>query len=415
MGGTSLASMAWRNLWRNRRRTIVTLSSIAFGVLLAVLMTGLGDRSWTDTIDLAARMASGHVTIQNEGYLDAPSLKRTIRDVAVLERLADGTGEVTRAVARISGQTMLATAGKSYGAQFIAVDPGAEDERTLSMLEAIDEGSMFGSSRDPGIILGSKLAENLGVKMGRKVVYTMTDRGGEIVSGLARVSGVIRTGAQGVDAGICLLPIDTVREVLGYGEDEATQIAVFVSDHRRSDAVAARLDAQMPAGVDALTWRETQPELAGFIAMKVGGTIVMEIVIAILVAAGIFNTLFMSVMERLREFGILTAIGFGPRRLFGLVMWESLWMALVGIGVSALVTAGPYWYMHAKGIDFSAMVGQGGSDVAGVTIKPILYVGIFPENAAAIALAVIAATLLAGLYPAWKACHVVPVETIKLV
>jgi len=415
MAGTRLSSMAWRNLWRNRRRTLVTLSSIAFGVMLAVLMTGLGDRSWTDVIDLAARMGTGHVTIQHPGYLDTPSLKRTIADASALEEIALATGEVTRAVGRISGQTMLAAADKSYGAAFIAVDPAAEDAGTLSVVDAFREGRMFASSRESGIILGSKLAENLGVRMGRKVVYTMTDKQGEIVSGLARVSGIIHTGAPSLDAGLCLLPIDTVREALGYREDEATEVALFVRDHRRSEALATRLDGLVGDGADALTWRETQPELAGFISMKIGGTIVFEIVIAILVAAGIFNTMFMSVMERLREFGVLMAIGFGPRRLFGLVMWESLWMALVGIAVSAVVTAGPYWVLHARGLDFSAMVGKGGSEVAGVVIDPILHVAIFPENVVVIGLAVILATLLSGLYPAWRAGRVVPVEAIKLV
>ncbi len=415
MTGTSIASMAWRNLWRNRRRTIITLSSIAFGVLLAVLFTGLGDRSWRDTIDLAARMGGGHVTIQHPGYQDAPSLKRSITDVGGLERVVRQAGDVTHAVPRIVGQTMLATAGKSYGTVFVAIDPALESTRTLAMLEALDDGSMFAGPDDEGIILGSKLAENLGAGMGRKVVYTMTDRQGEIVSGLARVSGIVHTGAASVDSALCFLPIGTVRSVLGYAPDEATQLAVFVEDHRNSEAVATQLNAELGGRAAALTWRQVQPELAGFISMKVGGTLVFEIIIGILVAAGIFNTLFMSVMERMREFGILTAIGFGPGRLFGLVMWESLFMALTGIATSVVVTIGPYLHFYLNGIDFSAMVGEGGSDVAGVVIDPIMHVQIYPENALFIAGAVVLATMLAGLYPAWRAGRVEPVEAIKLV
>jgi ABC-type lipoprotein release transport system permease subunit len=193
-------------------------------------------------------------------------------------------------------------------------------------------------------------------------------------------------------------------------------VALFIEDHRDSAEIADLLNAKLGGNPVALTWRETQPELAGFISMKVGGSMIFEFIIAILVAAGIFNTLFMSVMERLREFGILMAIGFSPRRLFALVMWESLWMALVGILVSIVVTAWPYYYFNTHGIDFSAMAGgESSTDIAGVGIEMIFYVDIFPENALFIAVAVVGAVLLSGLYPAWRAGRVEPVKTIRLV
>jgi len=407
--------MAWRNLWRNRRRTVVTLSSIAFGVMLAVLFTGLGDRTYSDMIDLAARMGGGHVTIQHPEYLETPSLKRTVTGSRELREIARRDPLVTRTAVRISGPAMLATAANSFGAFFVAYDPNEEDETTFAVLEALSAGQLFDATRDKGIVLGEKLAENLGVKLGRKVVYTMTDKQGEIVSGLARVKGIIRTGSPGVDGGLCLLPIDTVREFLGFGPDEATQVAVFLNDQRSADRVAERLAGQLGRDAAAVPWFEAQPELAGFIGMKVAGSTFFEIIIAILVAAGIFNTLFVSVMERLREFGIMMAIGFSPGRLFRLVMWESLWLGLVGLAVAAAVTAGPYYYFSTTGIDMTAMVGEGGTDVAGVAVEPIMYVGIFAEHAVAIGSAALLATLLAGLFPAWRAGRVVPVETIKLV
>jgi len=410
-----MASMAWRNLWRNRRRTLVTLSSIAFVVMLAVLFTGLGDTTYGDMIDLAARMGGGHVTIQHAEYFDTPSLKRTVANAEALREIARQDPDVVRTASRISGQTMLATAGNSYGAFFIAIDPEQEDEQTLSVLEAVTEGELFAESKDKGIVLGARLAENLKVKLGRKVVYTMTDKSGEIVSGLARVKGIVRTGSPSLDGGLVLLPIDTMREFLGYGPDEATQVAVFIDDQRRSSQIAARLGQSVGDDEAVVPWHEAQPELAGFIDMKVAGTTFFEIIIAIIVAAGIFNTLFISVMERLREFGIMMAIGFSPGRLFRLVMWESLWLGLVGLVVAAAVTSGPYYYLNTSGLDVSAMVGEGGTEVAGVGIEPIMYVGIYFEHAVAIACAALLATIVSGLYPALRAGRVVPVESIKLV
>jgi ABC-type lipoprotein release transport system permease subunit len=415
MKGTSLIVMAWRNLWRNRRRTLLTLSSIVFGVFLAVLFTALQDQNWADTIDLAARLSGGHVTLQHPEYLDTPKLTHTIHETEGLIDTALGEEHVQRAVQRITGHTMLSTAGDSFGAGFMAIDPALEDETTLSLIEGLKEGKMFETSRDKGIILGERLAQNLGAKMGNRVVYTMTDVTGEIVSGLARLSGIVSTGAPSVDAGICLLPIDTVRDVLGYAPDEAIQVAVFIDDQRRSDRVAQALQAKNGSHVAAHPWSELQPELAALIAMKIGGARFMEILIAVLVAAGIFNTLFVSVMERLREFGIMMAIGFSPGKLFRLVMMESLWLAVVGLIAAFFVTIGPYKYLASTGIDYSALLGEEGNvEMAGIALSTTIRVGIFPENLIIIVVAAIIAVLLSGLYPAWKAGHVEPVETIRL-
>jgi ABC-type lipoprotein release transport system permease subunit len=407
--------MAWRNLWRHRRRTLLTLSSIAFGTMLAVLFTGIGDSNWSEMIQLAARLGGGHVTLQHPEYLETPTLSRTVRNVEQLRAVALRDPDVERVVTRITGNLMLATASQNYGAGFIAFDPGDEDESTLSLIEALTEGEIFPSAREGGIILGKRLAENLDAGLGRKVVYTLTDKNGEIIQEAARVSGIVRTGAPSVDAGLCLLPIDSLREALGYQPDEAVQVGVFLRDHRRADAVAGRLGGVFGTQVSAIPWHQIQPELSGFITMKVAGARFMEAIIMVLVAAGIFNTLFVSVMERVREFGIMLAIGFSPARLFGLVMCESLWLGLSGLLLAGAITAGPYYYMATVGIDLSATMGEGSGEVAGVAVSPIMNADIFPENLLMIASAALLATLLSGLYPAWSAGRVVPVESIKLV
>ncbi len=415
MQRTGLAVMAWRNLWRNRRRTILTLSSIAFGVMLAVLFTAMQDRNWADMINLAARIGGGHVTLQHPEYLETPTLSRTVQGSGELRDMALRERDVTRAVERIVGQVMLATARENYGAGFVAFDPAVEDTSTFGVIDALVAGKMFASSNDRGIILGQRLAKNLDVELGDKIVYTMTDRDGEIVSGLARLSGIVRTGAPSVDSRLSLLPIDAIRSILGYAPDEATQLAVFVDEQRKTDDVTARLAAHIDDDVAALPWHVNQRELAGFIAVKVGGARFMEILIAVLVAAGIFNTLFVSVMERRREFGIMMAIGWSPGRLFRLIMLESSWLAVLGLLAAAVITAGPYYYLSSTGIDISSMIGGDGTEVAGIAMASVLRVGIYVENVVIIAVAALVATLTSGLYPAWRAGHVNPVETIRLV
>ncbi len=415
MTGSSLAKMAWRNLWRNRRRTTITLSAIVFGIFLSVVMMAMQDRNWADMIRLAARLGAGHVTYQHPEYLDSPTLSRPVQGTDELKRLAAGNPRVIRVVERITGFSMLSTARDNIGAGFIAVAPEEEDEETLSLLEAVVEGEFFESSNDRGIILGERLASNLDVELGSRLVYTLTDKEGEIVSELARVRGIIRTGSPSVDGGICLLPIGTLREAIGFAPDEAIQVAAFIDDQRVTDRVAADLAGGAPAGVAVLPWHELQPDLAVFIAMKVGGAKVMMLVLAVLVAAGIFNTLFVSVMERLREFGIMLAVGFSPQQLFRLVMLESAWLAVVGLAGAALVTIGPYLYLASTGIDMSGLIPAEQMEVAGVGMSTTMQVGIYGESVVLIGFSALAAIMLSGIYPAWKAGHADPVETIRLV
>lgn len=412
------ASIAWRNLWRHRRRTLLTLLSIAFGGFLTILMTAMQDRSFADFIDNAARMGSGHVAMQHPEYLDTPTLTRTVTGTPEKRSIAEGDPATRRAVERVTGQAMVATAADSFGAFFIAYDPDLETPDTLAFTKSIADGRLFDAADEPGIVLGDRLAHNLDAQLGDKVVYTLTDRNGEIVTGMQRLTGTVHTGAPSLDGALVLLPIGTLRGLVGYDPAEATQVAVFLKDGRQSLAAAGRIDEKVGPEASVLTWDQIQPEIRAFVAMKVGGSRVMELIVGLLVAAGIFNTIFMSVLERTREFGIMLALGYTPRQLFGLVMLESSCIAGLGLAAAAAITAPVYYHLSRTGIDLSrayAEQGLGSFEISGVGMDPILRIGIFPENAAIIALTIVGATLLAGLYPAWKAGRVNPVESINLV
>lgn len=418
MNGPKLFSMAWRNLWRQKRRTILTLISIAFGGFLAVLMSGMQDYTWVDFIDTTARLGSGHVTLQHPEYLDKPTLTRTVTHTDEKRAAVLADDEVAVAVDRTTGQAMLSTAADSFGAFFIAYDPTQENNYTLEWTDGLVAGELFTQPDDDGIILGKILAENLDAQLGNKIVYTLTDRNGEIVSGMERLSGIITTGAQSTDAALVLLPIDTVRDVLGYDGTESTQVAIFLDNGRRTLTAAQRIDALIGPDAAVITWDEMQPEIKSFIAMKKGGGVVMNIVIGILIAAGIFNTIFMSVMERTREFGIMRALGYSPRQLFSLVMYESGLLAVLGLVSCVLVSLPVYIPLSKTGLDLSAAYAETGMDtmdIGGVGFDPVMPFGIFPETAAFIAGAIVVATMLAGIYPAWKAGRVNPIESITLV
>ncbi|MBW2256788.1 MAG: ABC transporter permease, partial [Deltaproteobacteria bacterium] len=419
---SKLIKLAWRNLWRQKRRTILTLISIAMGGFLAVMMTGMQDYTWVDMIDTSARLGSGHITIQHPEYLDKPTLSRTVTETADKRATVESDKAVAVAVERATGQAMLATASDSFGAFFIAYDPTVESEYTLEWTDGLLEGELFTQPDDRAIILGEVLAENLDAEIGDKVVYTLTDRNGEIVSGMERLSGIITTGSSATDAGIVLMPIDNVRDVVGYDPAESTQVAIFLNNGRRTLTVSERIDALIGPEAAVLTWDQMTPEIKSFIAMKKGGGLVMNLVIGILIAAGIFNTIFMSVMERTREFGVMMAVGYSPKQLFSLVMIESGFLAIMGLVASIAITAPLYFKLSETGLDMTAtyrdmgvLDSHGSMDLAGVGLDPVLPFGLFPESAIAIVLAIVGATLLAGVYPAWKAGRIDPIESINIV
>ena len=408
-----IRKMAWRNLWRRKRRTYITVLSIGFGVLLTVTFTGMADDSYTKMINTSAIMGLGHVAIEPQGYNDTPSLdKRLSKTAGIRARLLKMPG-VNDALVRIMGQAMIASANKSIGGGFMAVDPDMETAESNLFIRSIVEGRIFSGKDGQGVIVGSRVAKKLNIGLGKKLVYTTTDVNGEIVSEIARVTGIFTTGVSEVDGAMILLPIDRVRAVLGYGPEDASLISVVIQDQRRAARMRDMINSEMadPA-MQVLSWRETQSDLSSIITLDKAGNRIIQVLIGLLIAAGILNTLLMSVMERTREFGVMMAVGMSPSTLFRLVIMESIWYAVLGLILGVIITAPWYAFMYYHGLDFTAMVGSDYS-ASGVIIDPVVKIILYRESAAGILAGLFTLTILSGLYPAWRAGRVPPVESLK--
>lgn len=409
----NIGEMAWRNLFRSKRRTFITAFSIGFGVLLAVTFTGIAQYSYTNMIDASATMGFGHVTVQPRGYIDAPSLdKRLLNAEKTREKILEIKG-IDDAIVRIIGQAMIASANKSVGGMFLGIDPSQETIGRNLFIKSITSGEIFTYDEGRGAIIGSLLAKKLNLKLNKKFVYTTTDVNGEIVSELARVKGIFETGVDEVDGSTILLPINSVRKTLSYNSGDATLIAILINDQRNAkryrDIIKKNLD---DPGAEALSWKETQPELAGIITIDKSGNYIIQLLIGLLIAAGILNTLMMSVMERTREFGVMMAVGMSPATLFRLVIIESLWLAIIGIILGAVITSPWYAYLHQVGLDFSGMIGDDYS-ASGVLVDPFIKILLYKESAIGILIGVFVLTLVSGVYPAWQAGRVPPIESLK--
>jgi len=408
-----LGKIAWRNLWRRKRRTLITGISIGFGVMLAVTFTGTGDYGYTNMINTGAIMGLGHVTIEPHGYNQTPSLDKRLRKTGQIRERVLAMPGVNDAIVRIMGQAMFASARKTIGGVFMGIDPAQESPEQNLLIRSLVQGELFSGKDSRGVVVGSKMAEKLNLRIGKKLVYTTTDVSGEIVSEIARVTGIFKTGVNEVDGGMVLLPINSMRATLHYDAQDATLLAVIINDQRHAERMRDKISlAEGDPQIEVLSWQQTQAELAGIITMDRSGNYISQFLIGLLIAAGILNTLLMSVLERTREFGVMMAVGMSPRTLFMLVVVESLWLAIIGIVIGIIITAPWYAYLYYVGLDFSGAIGEDYS-AGGILVDPLIRIRLYKESIIAILTGVFSLTLLAGLYPAWRAGRIPPVESLK--
>jgi len=408
-----LGKIAWRNLWRRKRRTLITGISIGFGVMLAVTFTGTGDYGYTNMINTSAIMGLGHVTIEPHGYNQTPSLDKRLRKTGQIRERVLAMPGVNDAIVRITGQAMFASASKTIGGMFMGIDPAQESPEQNLLIRSLVQGEVFSGKDSRGVVVGSKIAEKLNLRIGKKLVYTTTDVNGEIVSEIARVTGIFKTGVNEVDGGMVLLPINSVRTTLHYDAQDATLLAVIINDQRYAERMRDTISlAEGDPQIEVLSWQQTQTEMAGIITMDRSGNYISQFLIGLLIAAGILNTLLMSVLERTREFGVMMAVGMSPRTLFMLVVVESLWLAIIGIIIGIIITAPWYAYLYYVGLDFSGAIGEDYS-AGGILVDPLIRIRLYKESIIAILSGVFSLTLLAGLYPAWRAGRIPPVESLK--
>ena len=413
-----LINLAWRNLWRRRRRTWITGGSIGFGIMLAVTFTGTGDYTYTNMIDTGARMGMGHVTLHQKDYNSSPSIdKRFSLDPGLLTTI-ENTAYVNAVYPRINGTAVFSSAVKAVGGAFYAVDFERETGENNIFIKSLTEGHLPAADDPYGVIVGKGLAKKLGLRIGRKLVYTITDVQGEIAGDVGRVRGVFRTGMSAIDDAMAVMWLDKARATAGYGKNEITSLVVLLRDQRKSgpvkDNIAARLEG--PNGwldIAVYTWKETQRQLYGLIKLDRQSNYIFQALILMIIGAGIFNTVLVSVMERRREFGVMLSLGLAPSRLFSLVVVESVFMSVVGIIIGIIITAPWFAYLYYVGLDFSEIIGEDYT-AGGVLIDPIIHIRLFPESVVAIVSGIVGITVISGLYPAWKAGRLVPVEVLRI-
>jgi ABC-type lipoprotein release transport system permease subunit len=405
--------LAWRNLWRNRTRTAIVLVAISFTYAMMLVSMGINDASHRRMEEAAIRTAGGNLLIHGEGYWLNQSSDQLIEEPeAVLEALSE-VRAVRGVVPRVLVTGLLSSPRGSAGVRLTGIDPEAEAQ-VNDLSRYLVEGRFLDGDTAHPLVLGSGLVEDLAIELGDRVVLTATDPEGEVVRALFRLSGVLRTGTELVDNAMAFTTLGAAREAVAMGE-RLTQIGVLIDDDsaRRDarDALAARLTGT--EGLELLTWDEAIPEMVALIEIDDAFGYIYMIVIFVVVGFGIANTFLMSVLERVRELGLLSAIGLTPQRTMGMVLSEALLLAVVSLALGFTLGFGGHLYLYDVGIDIREVYGMD-IELAGVTLDDtIIRSELRPVKWLVGSVSVLLLVVLTSVYPAFRAVRLDPAQAMR--
>ncbi len=354
----TLITISWRSLWRNRRRTLITVSAIGFALAFAVFVVAMGEGMYSRLVDQATRQQAGHVTLEHRGYRDAPAVDLAVARATELRRALGRLEGVSGTKALVLGQGIAKSGAGAVGVALMAVEPEIE-AATSPLADRMVAGAFLAAGDQRQAIVGRALADRLKLSPGKKLVLASTDVSGALVEELVRVKGVFATGAEEVDGYLVQVPLTFGQQMLGLGADRVTQIGLLLEDpDDRAAVLAAARAVVADPDVAVLPWEEVIPDLASYITLDRGSNLVFQGILIFLSLFTIFNTILMSVLERTREFAVLLALGTSPWRLRAQVLTESLLVGLGGAALGLVVGGIPALAMQIYGLDMSALAGD---------------------------------------------------------
>jgi putative ABC transport system permease protein len=409
-----LMRLAWRNLGRNKRRTALTIAAGVFATVLSMLNLAVGDGSHERWIEHAVRLYPGHFQVSLAGYREYRTLDYALSLDAATERKlealtgAQGWAPRLEAWGLISADRDDAT-GRAM--QLFGIDE-AREARLSKLVGAIETGRM--AARGDGareIALGALLARNLGVALGDAVIVLSADAFGSQSADRFTVVGTFSVGDDEFDGFGALVDLDELRAFLEAGS-AVSHVAVFLPESGQLSSVGAELDAAFPADrYEVLAWQELIPELVQFMVLDDVGNWIGNAVLIVVVGFGLLNTILMSVFERVREFGVLRALGLRPRAVFALVLIESVQLTLLGIAIGFAIGIPLVLWLAQHPIRIT-----GESTAAAIELfdlEPLIVFALGRDALLTLPLLLAAVGIVAAIPPAIRASRGRPVDALR--
>ncbi len=404
--------LAWRNLWRNKRRTLITVCSISMGLAFAIFFIALAEGAYEQMIGQMVRIQSGHITLEHPDYREAPSVDLWIRVPPGLRSDLEDSPRIEKTKLVILGQGIAKSGAGNAATTIMGVEPAVE-ALSSPVARNLIKGEYIESRGNPEVVVGSEIAKRLNLGIGKKLVISTNDVNGALVEELCRVKGIFRTGSEEIDANVIQMPIEFARQVFRIPGKGATQMGVILKNagarKRVMDQIKKRVSGR---SISVLSWQEVMPDVAAYIKMDRGSNLVFQGILIFLILFTIFNTLSMAVLEREREFAVLLAVGTTSGRLRLQIFAETLFLGISGCGVGICLGGFAAVCGHIWGIDMSAILGEN-LNISGFALSSKMYPKLSPGILLGPAVVVLTATLLLGLIPMRRAAGVKIVDTLK--
>lgn len=400
--------IAWASLARRRTRSVLLVLMIAVSLWGLLFMEGIYDGMTEQMISNAIRSDSGHLSIFGEGYRLDPDLSRWIYNDTEVDSILAGDARIKSYVKRLKQDGLVATAHYSRGASLFGVDLDAEEQHGR-LRGYLHQGVFNFGKKGRGAIIGFKLADKLHVRLGSKIILSAQDSSGEVSSTPHRISGILKTNNMALDENAVFLSKKQLRKLLNL-ENGVSQVAILVHDEAEISGLQVELRERL-SGLDVQRWDELYPALLQSRVMMEGFNLVTSLIIFCVAALGIFGVMLVSVLERLREFGIMRAIGTRFGEICNIIFVESFTMGFIGFGLGSLAGLTTLSYFKIYGLDLTVF----GEAFEEFGMDAVTYAIIRPGYFLTALVAVTVATLLSVVIPLRILKKSKPIETINTI
>jgi ABC-type lipoprotein release transport system permease subunit len=403
-----LSRLAWRYLWRNHRRTIIMVGAIAVGAWAMIFMTALTRGMVDQMISDGISVLPGHVQVHNADFLDDPSVSNRI--AIGEEELSGKFGDLgfKAWASRVKVPAVISSERESRGVTLLGIDPAAEQEFSFVSYDDV-EGRFLESIEDKGVVIGRKLADKLDTEVGKRIVLMSQDPENEIADRGFRVVGLFKANMAAFEESYVFVGRKTAQNMLRIG-DTTTEIVFVGDDYRDVEPTFELVASAIDGALKVSRWSEVDTYLGTMLRVMDGFVLIWMVVIFLALSFGLVNTLVMAVFERVREIGLMLALGMKPSNILGQIIIESMFLLMVGLAIGdvlAFVSVKPL----EGGVDISVVAE--GMEMWGAS--SVLYPKLYWGDMILANVVVLILGFLASLSPAWRASRYEPVEAITKV
>lgn len=404
-----LISISWRNIWRNKVRSLVIIFSVALGIFSGVIAGAFFKGMADQRIEKVIKTELSYVQIHNPGFEQTSDFANFISNAEEIQNKVSKIPNVTGVSRRISIQSMAASAETASGVLISGIFP--EDEKNVTNISSkLIDGKYFeGISRNP-VVIGKKLAEKLNVRVRSKIIITIQDMDNNITSGAFRIAGIYSTNNNMFDESNIFVRFSDIQKLTGFPENAAHEIAININDNENLAGILTSVKDITGNKLDVKTWKELSPEMNYLTEAMDMYMYIFIIIILMALLFGIINTMLMVVMERTKEIGMLMAIGMNKGKVFSMIVLESVLLSLTGGIVGIIIGAVSSKYGETHPIDLS-MWAQGYEQLG---YDAFVYTKLDPNMLINVTVLVIITGVIAAIYPAYKALKNDPADALRM-